>query len=150
MEERLMKIRFANRGDGAVRLYYDRHGPEGGVELGARTVALVTVQREDTVDNPVHIDLLDDKVIMFESATIEQSPMAESQATWPYDDKGRLADAAEWQQQVMLGLHDLRVDAGEVNFPAELIDELSQLRLRFMEEFERQFPGYGKGRAVWR
>lgn len=88
---------------------------------------------------------------LFESATVQRMPVTEQGAlTWPYDENGRLADPAEWQQQFMLGLHDLWSDAAEADFPRELIDELNQLRLRFMDEFERRFPGYGKGRAVWR
>lgn len=50
----------------------------------------------------------------------------------------------------MLGLFDLMDEAGMADFPTELIGELNIVRLKFMDEFERQFPGYGKGRAVWR
>jgi hypothetical protein len=57
---------------------------------------------------------------------------------------------AERMQQVMLGLYDLRDEAREADFPAELLNEFNQLRLKFMDEFERRFPGYGKGRALWR
>lgn len=111
----------------------------------------MTIDRADTDENPVLIDLLDGKVGLFESATVQRMPVTEQGAlTWPYDENGRLADPAEWQQQFMLGLHDLWSDAAEADFPRELIDELNQLRLRFMDEFERRFPGYGKGRAVWR
>ena len=146
-----MKIQIANRRSSPVWLYYDRHGLEGGIALEPRSQALVTVQRADIDDNPVSIDLLDAKVIMFESATVELTPMPEQAVpTWPYDAKGRLADPAEWQQQFMLGLHDLWSDAAEAAFPGDLVDELNQLRLRFMDEFEKRFPGYGKGRAVWR
>lgn len=66
------------------------------------------------------------------------------------DKLGIPVDPAERMQQVMLGLYDLLDDACEADFSAELLTELDTLRLRFMDEFERQFPGYGKGRAVWR
>jgi hypothetical protein len=66
------------------------------------------------------------------------------------DEYGRPIDPAERMQQVMLGLYDLREEAGQADFPSELLGEFNQLRLRFMDEFERRFPGYGKGRAVWR
>jgi hypothetical protein len=146
-----MKIQFANLGTSPIWLYYDRHGPEGGIGLPPKTQAVVTVRRNDTDDNPISIELLDGKVIMFESATVEQTPVPENVLpAWPYDDNGRLADLAEWQQQFMLGLHDLWSDAGEAEFPSDLIEELNALRHRFMDEFERRFPGYGKGRAVWR
>jgi hypothetical protein len=146
-----MKIQFANRGSSPVWLYYDRHGVVGGIALEPRNQAVVTVRRADIDDNPVSIDLLDAKVILFESATVEQTPLPDKAVpTWPYDAKGRLADPAEWQQQFMLGLHDLWSDAAEAEFPSDLIDELNQIRLRFMDEFEKRFPGYGKGRAIWR
>jgi hypothetical protein len=59
-------------------------------------------------------------------------------------------DPAERMHQVMLGLYDLMDEAGQANFPYELITELNTVRLGFLDEFERHFPGYGKGRAVWR
>src|SRR5688572_1082765 len=138
-----MKIQFANRGANLVWLHYDRHGSAGGVPLEPWSQALVSVERADTDENPVSIDLSDGKVVMFESATVQQTPMPEKAVpTWPYDENGRLTDPAEWQQQFMLGLHDLWSDAAEAEFPRELIDELNQLRLRFMDEFEMRFPGY--------
>lgn len=66
------------------------------------------------------------------------------------DEYGTPIDPAERMQQVMLGLYDLLDEAAGADFPSDLIDELSLLRLRFMGEFERRFPGYGKGRATWR
>ena len=59
-------------------------------------------------------------------------------------------DPAERMQQVMLGLFDLLDEAGQAEFPEALGGELNSVRLRFMDEFERCYPGYGKGRAVWR
>lgn len=59
-------------------------------------------------------------------------------------------DPAERMQQVMLGLFDLMDEAGQADFPPELLSAYDALRLRFMDEFERRFPGYGKGRATWR
>ncbi len=66
------------------------------------------------------------------------------------DKYGFPVEPAERMQQVMLGLHDLLDEAGMADFPAELIAELNSVRLKFMDEFETRFPGYGKGRAVWR
>lgn len=59
-------------------------------------------------------------------------------------------DPAERMQQVMLGLFDLLDDAGLAEFSIELIAELEAVRLRFLDEFESRYPGYGKGRAVCR
>jgi len=113
--------------------------------------AVVTVQRTDTDENPVSIDLSNGSVSMFESATVQQSPLPDAVLRpWPYDENGRLADPAEWQQEFMLGLHDLCSDAGESEFSSELVNELNLLRHRFIDEFESRFPGHGKGRAIWR
>lgn len=59
-------------------------------------------------------------------------------------------EPAERMQQFMLGLFDLLDEAGQADFPQDLIRDLNVVRLRFMDEFEGKFPGYGKGRAVWR
>jgi hypothetical protein len=66
------------------------------------------------------------------------------------DEYGFPVEPAERMQQVMLGLFDLMDEAGMADFPTELIGELNIVRLKFMDEFEARFPGYGKGRAVWR
>lgn len=66
------------------------------------------------------------------------------------DEFGRPVDLAEAQQQVMLGLYDIQFEAGVSDFSPELIALLKEVRVKFMDEFERRFPGYGKGRAVWR
>ncbi|MEJ8406121.1 hypothetical protein WKI27_12255 [Brevundimonas vesicularis] len=66
------------------------------------------------------------------------------------DPYGVPIDPAERMQQVMLGLYDLMDEAGQANFPYVLIAELNTVRLSFLDEFERRFPDYGKGRAVWR
>lgn len=66
------------------------------------------------------------------------------------DAYGVPVDPAERMQQVMLGLFDLLDEAGQAEFPHELVGDLNTVRLRFIDEFERKFPGYGKGRAVWR
>ncbi len=63
---------------------------------------------------------------------------------------GFAIDPAERMQRVMLALYDLGDEAGMADFPQSLIAELNQVRLKFMDEFERRFPGYGKGRALWR
>lgn len=59
-------------------------------------------------------------------------------------------EPAERMQQVMLGLYDLMDEAGMADFPPELIRKLDIVRREFLDEFEKLFPGYGKGRAVWR
>jgi hypothetical protein len=59
-------------------------------------------------------------------------------------------DPAERMQRVMLGLYDLLDEPGMADFSPDLLSQLNQLRLKFMDEFEQRFPGYGKGRAVWR
>jgi hypothetical protein len=66
------------------------------------------------------------------------------------DKWGFPVDPAERMQQVMLALYDLSDEARMGDFPGDLLTELNQLRLKFMDEFGRRFPGYGKGRAVWR
>lgn len=66
------------------------------------------------------------------------------------DEYGFPVEPAERMQQVMLGLFDLMDEAGMADFPTELIGELDIVRLKFMDEFEARFPGYGKGRAAWR
>ena len=66
------------------------------------------------------------------------------------DKYDRPIDPAERMQQVMLGFYDLLDEAGEADLPGELLGEFNQLCLKFMDEFERRFPGYGKGRALWR
>lgn len=50
----------------------------------------------------------------------------------------------------MLAFYDLLEEAKEAGFPDEMVAALKELRLRFLEEFERRFPGQGKSRAVWR
>lgn len=59
-------------------------------------------------------------------------------------------DPAERMQQVMLGLYDLIDEAGQADFPDDLIGELDLVRRRFMDQFEERYPGYEKGRAIWR
>ena len=66
------------------------------------------------------------------------------------DAYGVPVEPAERMQQVMLGLFDLMDEAGLADFSPDLIGDLNAVRLRFMDDFERKFPGYGKGRAVWR
>ena len=66
------------------------------------------------------------------------------------DEYGVPIEPAERMQQVMLGLFDLLDEAGLAEFPADLIGELNLVRLKFMDEFEARFPGYGKGSATWR
>ncbi|TCP67046.1 hypothetical protein [Sphingomonas sp. PP-CE-1G-424] len=63
------------------------------------------------------------------------------------DDYGVSVEAAERMQQVMLSL---LYEAGQAKFPHDLVGDLNAVRLCFVDEFERKFPGYGKGRAIWR
>lgn len=60
------------------------------------------------------------------------------------------ADSAQRMQEAMLGLYDLREELREAGFSGELLDQFEQMRVRFMDEFELRYPGYGSGRAVWR
>jgi hypothetical protein len=66
------------------------------------------------------------------------------------DEYGVPIDPAERMQQVMLALFDVMDDADLADFPRELLEELNHVRLQFLDEFERRYPGYGKGRAVCR
>jgi hypothetical protein len=66
------------------------------------------------------------------------------------DAYGVPVEPAERMQQVMLGLFDLIDEAGQADFPDNLIGDLDLVRRRFLDEFEARFPGYGKGRAIWR
>jgi hypothetical protein len=66
------------------------------------------------------------------------------------DKWGFPVDPAERMQHTMLGFHDLIEEARDADFPNELLRDLEMLRLKFLDEFELRFPGYGKGRAAWR
>ena len=68
----------------------------------------------------------------------------------PYDEFGSIINPAEAQQQIMLGLYDLRVEARDAGFSDEAIAAFEKVRLQMMDEFEKAHPGYGKGRATWR
>jgi len=66
------------------------------------------------------------------------------------DTYGVPVEPAERMQQVMLQLFDLLDEAGQAGFDADLIAALESVRLRFLDQFERRYPGYGKGRAICR
>lgn len=66
------------------------------------------------------------------------------------DEYGFFVDPAERMQQAMLGLFDLKDELEQAGFSADLQHAYEELRVQFVDEFERQHPGYGKGRAVWR
>jgi hypothetical protein len=66
------------------------------------------------------------------------------------DQYGRFVDLAEAFQQFMLGLYDLEDEARESGYSHAALLKLNEARLLFLAEFEAKFPGYGKGRAVWR
>jgi hypothetical protein len=63
---------------------------------------------------------------------------------------GRILDPAERYQHFMLWLFDAVEESREAGFSDEATKRLNEARLLFMDEFEARFPGYGKGRAVWR
>jgi hypothetical protein len=67
-----------------------------------------------------------------------------------YDAFGVPLNPAERMQQAMLGFFDLKDELEAGGFSPELQIEYERLRLRFVEAFEQAYPGYGKGRAVWR
>jgi hypothetical protein len=58
-------------------------------------------------------------------------------------------DNPEDWQQFMLGVFDTIEEANNVGAPEAGIRLLSQAREIFKAEFQRKFPGHGKGRAVW-
>ena len=66
------------------------------------------------------------------------------------DKWGFPVDPAESMQQALLAFYDLVEAANMADFSSERLNDLSELRLKFVDEFEQHFPGYGKGRAVWR
>lgn len=67
-----------------------------------------------------------------------------------YNRFGELVDPAEAYQQFMLRLYDTVTEADEEGYSAEACRRLEEVRLMFVDEFERRHPGYGKGRAIWR
>jgi len=66
------------------------------------------------------------------------------------DQYGVPVEPAERMHQVMFALHDIMDEAHQADFPEELLIELNRVRIQFLDEFERRFPGYGQGRSVWR
>lgn len=145
-----MQIRFANHRSTAFQLHYDRNGTGGGLNVAVGSNVLVTLGRLDP-EHPVELNVTDAGIVVWnERATADVDRPDPMNRGAQYDELGRLADPAEWQQQVMLGLYDILADAGEAEFAGELLDDLNRVRLRFMDAFEDRFPNYGKGRAVWR
>ena len=65
------------------------------------------------------------------------------------DKYGRYIDPAEAYQQFMLSLFDVEEQARELGYSREALGRLREARLMFLAEFKNQFPGYGKGRAIW-
>jgi hypothetical protein len=57
-------------------------------------------------------------------------------------------DPEDWQQ-FMLGMFDLIEEARSIEVSESALDLLEEARQHLLTEFERKFPGYGKGRAVW-
>ncbi len=63
---------------------------------------------------------------------------------------GRLIDPGEMHQEFMLGLFDLQKEMEDFStFSKEALSRLQEVRLMFMVEFKKQYPGHGKGRALW-
>ena len=60
----------------------------------------------------------------------------------------RRNDPEDWQD-FMLGVFDLIATARDIEANDEAVDLLEQARQMLIAEFQRRFPGYGKGRAVW-
>jgi hypothetical protein len=65
------------------------------------------------------------------------------------DKYGRYVDPAEAYQQFMLKLFDVEEEARELGYSKEALSRLHEARLMFIAEFKNNFPGYGKGRAIW-
>lgn len=91
----------------------------------------------------------------FEKQSFRSRPVADvrsiQQSAWvdiERDAYGVPVNPAERMQQVMLGLYDLIDEAGQADFPEDLIGELDLVRRRFMDNFEDRYPGYGEGRAI--
>jgi len=63
---------------------------------------------------------------------------------------GRLTDPGEEYQEFMLRLFDLEAEMGDAGCSKTALARLHESRLMFMDEFEAKYPGYGKGRALWR
>jgi hypothetical protein len=57
-------------------------------------------------------------------------------------------DPQDWQD-FMLGLFDLIETAKSIEANEDAVEVLEEARRRLIAEFERKFPGHGKGRAVW-
>jgi hypothetical protein len=66
------------------------------------------------------------------------------------DPYGKLINPAEAQEEVMFRLFDLMDDAELAGFSPDLIVRLNEVRLLFLDQFEAKYPGFGKGRSVWR
>lgn len=66
------------------------------------------------------------------------------------DPYGNLIDPAEASQHFMLRLFDLADEGDLAGFSPELIARLHEVPVLFVDEYERRFPRYGKGRAIWR
>lgn len=143
-----MRVRFKNGRSEPMRIGGSR--PEWGVQLPPRGEAIVTLTNE----GQHQVDVFEDRLMIWnegsEKAVVEVHPAPDSSPDNRYDELGRLRDPALAQQQVMAGLYDLWVEAGDAGFDGELLAELNRLRLRFMDDFEASYPGYGEGRAVWR
>ena len=57
-------------------------------------------------------------------------------------------DPEDWQD-FMLGIFDLIATARDLEANEDAVDLLEDARRMLIVEFQRKFPGYGKGRAVW-
>ncbi|MEO8896769.1 MAG: hypothetical protein ABI450_12900 [Rhizomicrobium sp.] len=66
------------------------------------------------------------------------------------DEYGQLIDPAEAGENFLIRLFDLMDDGDLAGFSPELLKRLDQVRILFVDEFEKKFPGRGKGRSIWR
>jgi hypothetical protein len=63
---------------------------------------------------------------------------------------GNLLNPGEAYQEFMLQLYDVLALAGDSGYSQVAYAKLTEARLLFLDEFEREFPDHGKGRAIWR
>jgi hypothetical protein len=63
------------------------------------------------------------------------------------DEYGRLTDEFERCSEVCLNLYTLMDDAQLAGFSTDLVGQLSNLRLRYLDELDARFPG--KGCDLW-
>lgn len=63
---------------------------------------------------------------------------------------GFAVEQADRMEEVMRRLYDLGDGAEMAGFSSGLVEELNAVRLKFLDEYQANFPGHGTGRSVWR